>query len=455
MTAHSLPPQNDPTLAPFFDWTGHAGLPAFAAIDDALFEAAFAVAIESHRAEIDAIAGAAEPADFANTIEALERAGEPLSRVSALFWNRAGAHSNDTIQALERVIAPKMSRHASAIAMNAALFARVDALYQDRHRLGLDGEQMRVLERHWKGFVKAGAKLDRAGQDRLAAINEELAALGASFGQNVLADEKSWMMVLTGEDDLTGLPDFVRDAMASAAAERGQEGAHAVTLSRSVIEPFLTFSERRDLREQAYQAWSARGDNGGETDNSANIKSILALRAEKAALLGYPHFAALKLDDTMARTPDAVNGLLETVWEKALSRADRERADLARLSAEAGHNHAIMPWDWRFYAEQLRAEKFDFSEAELKPYLQLERMIAAAFEVARRLFGLTFNERDGIPAYHPDVRVFDVLDASGARIGLFLGDYFARPSKRSGAWMSAFQSQHKLDGGALPISTTS
>jgi len=426
------------------EWNGPLGLPEFDRVADANFEPAFDAALAAHEAEIDAIAGSPEAPTFANTIVAIETAGEALSRVSALFWNRAGAHTNDTIQALERVIAPRMARHSSKIAMNPALFARVDALYEKRETLGLDGEAARVLEKHWKGFVKAGARLDVDGQARLAAINEELAGLGARFGQNVLNDEKAWSLLLSGEADLAGLPDFVRDAMAAAAEERGHPNRYAVTLSRSVIEPFLTFSERRDLREKAFTAWVSRGENAGETDNRPLILRILSLRAEKAKLLGYENFAALKLDDTMAKTPEAVNGLLRDVWEKAVRRAGEEEAELARLIAGEGRNHPVAPWDWRYYSEKVRAATFDFSEQDLKPYLQLEKIIEACFDVANRLFGIVVAERKGVPAYHPDVRVFEVRAADGETLGVFLGDYFNRSSKRSGAWMSAFQSQHKL-----------
>ncbi|HXV28946.1 MAG TPA: M3 family metallopeptidase [Sinorhizobium sp.] len=426
------------------NWAGHAGLPRFEAVKDEDFAPAFEAALGAHEAEIDAIANDAEPPSFENTIVALEIAGDDLSRVSALFWNKAGAHTNETIQALEREIAPKMSRHYSKIGTNPALFARIDALWEKREELGLDLEAMRVLERHWKGFVKSGARLDKPEQERLAAINERLAGLGAKFGQNVLSDEKSWILLLTREDELAGLPDFLKDAMAAAARDRDEDGKYAVTLSRSIIEPFLTFSENRELREQAFRAWTARGENGGETDNREIIAETLSLRAEKAKLLGYENFAALKLDDTMAKTPEAVNGLLLKVWEKAVARARDEEANLAKLIAAEGRNHEVLPWDWRHYAEKLRAVRFSFSESELKPYLQLERIIDACFDVARRLFGITATEKKGIAAYHPDVRVFEIRDAAGRLVALFLGDYFARSSKRSGAWMSSFQSQHKL-----------
>jgi peptidyl-dipeptidase Dcp len=431
----------DPALV---EWTGLNGLPRFDLVKDEAFAASFDAALAAHEAEIDAIANNPDVPTFENTVVALEIAGDALSRVSALFWSRAGANTNDTIQALEREVAPKMSRHYSKIGTNAALFRRIDALWEGRAGLNLSLEQLRVLERHWKGFVKSGAKLEKADQDRLSAINETLAGLGAKFGQNVLADEKNWVLFLDEGEALDGLPDFLKDAMAAAARERGAEGRYAVTLSRSIIEPFLTFSARRELREQAFRAWVARGENAGDTDNRGIVKETLALRSEKAGLLGYENFAALKLDNTMAKTPEAVNGLLMQVWEKAVARAREEEAELADLIAEEGRNHEVMPWDWRYYAEKLRAKKFNFSEAELKPYLQLEKIIDACFDVAERLFGIRAVEKKGVPVYHPDVRVFEIRDRDDRLVAMFLGDYFARSSKRSGAWMSSYQSQHRL-----------
>ncbi|PZU86453.1 MAG: peptidase M3 [Shinella sp.] len=427
-----------------YEWNGPNGLPRFEAVSDEDFAPAFDVALAGHDAEIDAVATNPEAPTFANTIIALEIAGDNLSRVSSLFWNRAGAHTNDTIQALEREIAPKMSRHYSKIGMNADLFRRIDTLWEKRGELGLTTEELRVLERHWKGFVKSGAKLEKAEQERLAAINERLAGLGARFGQNVLSDEKSWVLPLDGDDDLAGIPDFLKDAMAAAAQARGKGEAYVVTLSRSIIEPFLTFSTRRDLREQAFNAWISRGINGGETDNREIVRETLALRSEKAGLLGYKDFASYKLDDTMAKTPEAVNELLMKVWNKAVVQAKSEEEELAGLIAEEGKNHEVMPWDWRHYAEKLRARKFDFSETELKPYLQLEKIIEACFDVAGRLFGIKAVPLKDVAGYHPDVRVFEIRDRNDKLVAMFLGDYFARPSKRSGAWMSSFQSQHKL-----------
>jgi len=436
---------------PLTAWTAPFRLPDFAAIRDGDFAPVFDAALAAHEAEIAAIANSPDAPTIDNTLAALELAGDALGRVSAIFWLRAGAHTNDAIRALEREIAPKMSRHFSAVYMNAALFSRIDRLHEARASLGLDGETLRVLEKTWKLFVKAGARLDETGKARLAAINEELASLGARFGQNVLADESGWALFLDKEEDLAGLPDFLRAAMASAAEQRGRPGSHAVTLSRSIVEPFLAFSARRDLREQAFRAFAMRGQNGGETDNTDVVRRTLALRAEKAKLLGYESFAALKLDDTMAKTPSAVMALLEPVWVKARERAAEDEAELARLAAMEGRNHEIAPWDWRYYAEKLRAERFAFDEAELKPYLQLDRIIDACFDVAARLFGLSFEERRDISVWHPDVRAFEVKNPDGSHRAIFFADYFNRASKRSGAWMSSLESGHKLGEGAAPI----
>lgn len=435
---------------PLTAWQGPLGLPDFTRIGDGDFSPVFDAALKAHEAEIEAIAGNKDAPTIENTLAALELGGEALDRVSSIFWCRAGAYTNETIRALERDISPKMSRHFSAISMNERLFARIDDLYQRRESLKLDAETLRVLEKTWKGFVRSGAKLDADGKKRLAKISEELSSLGTSFGQNVLADESDWALFLD-DADLTGLPDFVKSSMAEAAEMRGQKGRYAVTLSRSIYEPFSTFSERRDLREIAFRAFTMRGQNGGATDNTNVVRDMLRLRAEKAKLLGYASFAALKLDDTMAKTPKAVHALLDPVWEKALEKAASDQIELQRLATEAGSNEKFAAWDWRFYQEKLRAEKFAFDEAELKPYLQLDRIIDACFDVATRLFGITFEEKKGIAAWHPDARVFVVKNADGSERGLFLADYFARPSKRSGAWMSALQSGYRLGHGTSPV----
>jgi len=445
-----MPATPDLDAHPLTHWTGPLGLPDFTRIGDGDFAPVFEAALKAHEDEIEAIAGNPESPSIENTLAALELSGQALDRVSSIFWCKAGAHTNDTIQALECDIAPKMSRHFSAISMNARLFGRIDDLYQRRAQLGLDAETLRVLEKTWKGFVRSGAKLDAKGKERLAAINEELSSLGTKFGQNVLADERDWALFLDAAD-LAGLPDFLKSAMAEAAEMRGQKGRYAVTLSRSIYEPFTTFSERRDLREAAWRAFTMRGQNGGATDNSAVVRDMLKLRAEKAKLLGYDSYAALKLDDTMAKTPKAVHDLLDPVWRKALEKAAADQTEMERLAAQAGSNEKFAAWDWRFYQEKLRAEKFAFDEAELKPYLQLDNVIAACFDVATRLFGITFEEKKGISAWHEDVRTFVVKNADGSDRGVFLADYFARPSKRSGAWMSALQSGYRLGAGSVPV----
>jgi peptidyl-dipeptidase Dcp len=441
-----------PSGNPLFDaWQTPFGLPPFESIAPEHFRPAFDAALAEQRSEIDAIVADMEPADFDNTIGALERSGRALKRVGGVFFNLTGAHTNDALQAVEREMAPLLAKHRNAIFMNEALFRRVSALYEQRDALGLTAEQARVLDRYHTIFVRAGARLAPEAKTRLAAITERLASLGTRFSQNVLADEKSYALVLDGEDDLAGLPDFVREAAAEAATERGHPGKHVVTLSRSSIEPFLTFSTRRDLREQAFKAWAARGDNEDATDNKAIIAEMVALRSERARLLGYETFSDFKLADTMAKTPEAVLDLLNEVWAPARSRAARERDDLQALAQEQGDTIGIEPWDWRFYAEKVRKARHDLDEAVVKPYFQLDRMIDAAFDTAGRLFGLGFREIHDVPRYHPDIRVWEVAGADGGSIGVFIGDYFARPSKRSGAWMSAFRSQERLCGDIRPI----
>ncbi|HEY5816937.1 MAG TPA: M3 family metallopeptidase [Mesorhizobium sp.] len=435
---------------PLTHWTGPLGLPQYDKVEDGDFARIFDQALTAHAKEVEAIAGNAEAPTIDNTLAALELSGDALDRVSSIFWNRSGAHTNDTIQAVERDISPKMARHFSAISMNARLFARIDDLYQRRDQLALDPETLRVLEKTWKNFVRAGAKLDAKGKKRLGAINEELASLGAAFGQNVLADEKEWALFLD-EADLAGVPDFLKSSMAEAAELRGEKGRFAVTLSRSIYEPFMSFSERRDLREQAYRGFTMRGQMGGKSDNGETVKKTLKLRAEKATLLGYANYASYKLHDTMAKTPRAVLGLLEPVWRKALEKASNDETELQRLAAAAGSNDKIAGWDWRYYQEKLRAEKYAFDEAELKPYLQLERVIDACFDVATRLFGITFEEVHGVVGWHPDVRTFKVLNADGSELAIFMADYFARPSKRSGAWMSSLRSGYSLGKGSSPV----
>jgi peptidyl-dipeptidase Dcp len=431
------------------EWNGPFGLPPFAALRPEHFPPAFEQGLASHRAEVEAIAANPAAPDFDNTVAAMERSGAVLTRVSNIFFVLAGADTSDALEEVERDISPLLARHNNEIYLNEALFRRIDDLYRRRDALGLDSEQKRVLERYHTHFVRAGAGLDAGKKRRLAEIGERLASLGTAFGQNVLADEKAFALVLE-EGDLGGLPDFLLDAARAAADERGFPGKHVITLSRSSIEPFLQFSTRRDLREKAHHAWLKRGENGGATDNRGIVAEMAALRAERARLLGYASFADYRLADQMAKTPAAVRELLDNVWQRGRARAQRERDELQAMVREEGGNFALAPWDWRYYAEKLRQARYDLQESEIKPYFQLERMIEAAFETARRLFGLTFTSVD-VPLYHPDVRAWEVKDAAGKHVGLFLGDYFARESKHSGAWMTSLRDQEKLAGEIKPI----
>jgi peptidyl-dipeptidase Dcp len=437
----------NPLLEP---WTGPFEAPPFDRIEPGHFRPAFDAALKDARREVDAIAANPAPPTFANTIEALERSGRSLDRVGGVFFNLTGAATNDELQAIEREIAPVLARHRNETYLNEALFKRIDALKAEEEGLGLSAEQARVLERYHLNFTRAGAGAQPDAKARLAAIGERLATLAAEFGQNVLADEKAWLMLLD-EEDLEGLPDFYRASAARIASERGHPEHFAVTLSRSSIEPFLQFSARRDLREAAFRAWEARGENGGATDNRAIAAEMVRLRAERARLLGYESYAHYRLADTMAKTPRAALDLLESVWAPGVSSARKEQEALQAIIAGEGGNFKVAPWDWRYLAEKRRKAEFDFDEGELKPYLQLDRMIEAAFYAASRLFGLGFEERFDLKLYDPDVRAWAVSGRDGSPIALFIGDYFARPSKRSGAWMSNFRAQQKLDGLQLPI----
>ena len=401
----------NPLLAP---WTGPFATPPFPAILPEHFPPAFEAALGEKRAEIAAIAADPAPASFANTIEALERSGAALDRVAAVFFNLAGADSNDALEAIERDIAPVLARASSEIYLNEALFARIEALRAARDSLGLDPEQARVLALYHTAFVRNGAGLAPDAKARLAAIDERLASLGAQFGQNVLADERAYRLALETPEDAAGLPDTLLDAAAASAAERGLPG-RIITLSRSSIEPFLQSSARRDLRERAFRAWAARGEHDGPTDNRGIAAEMVRLRAEQARLLGFASYAHFRLDDAMAKTPSAAQDLLRSVWEPARAQALREEAALRALVAGEGGNFTLAPWDWRYYAEKRRKELFDLDESEIKPYLRLDTMIEAAFYVANRLFGLSFAERRDIELYHPDARCWTVTGAERRR----------------------------------------
>jgi peptidyl-dipeptidase Dcp len=431
-------------------WQTPFETPPFDEIEPEHFLPAFEQAFADHSAEIAAITHDPATPDFDNTIKALERSGRLLTKVSAVFYDLVSAHSNPAILEIDKEVSLRMARHWNPIMMNAVLFGRIALLHQNRATLGLTGEQMRLLERTYTRFRRAGAGLDEAAKARMAEINERLAHLGTTFSHHLLGDEQDWFMEL-GEDDRAGLPDSFVAAAKAAAEERDMSGKAIVTLSRSSVEPFLKSSTRRDLREKVFKAFIARGDNGNANDNNEVIVEILSLREEAAKILGFSTYAAYRLEDSMAKTPEAVRSLLERVWQPARARALADRDALQELIAEEGGNFTLAPWDWRYYAEQLRQRRANFDDAAIKPYLVLDHMIEAAFDCATRLFGITFEERKDIPVWHPDVRVWEVKDRAGKHKALFYGDYFARPSKRSGAWMTSLRDQQKLDGAIAPL----
>lgn len=421
-------------------------LPDFRTISDDQFEEAFDIALSDARSELAAICDNPDPPTFENTIEALELMGDGFDKVLGPFYLLAAVDSNPERERLQRVFSPKLAQWGSEVMMNPELFMRVEELYQRRAELDLSDEQLRVLELNRRNFVRAGAQLTGSDFERLKAVKERLAVLGTEFTQNLLADEREWFMELS-KDDLDGLPDFLISSAQAAAAAKGLDGC-VVTLSRSLVVPFLQYSSRRDLRERAYEAWVARGANGGATDNRDIAKEILQLRFERAQLLGHENFAQYKLETEMAKTPAAVRDLLMQVWSPAKKQAEADAEKLTAMMHAEGVNGDLEPWDWRFYSEKRRAVEHDLDEAALKPFLQLDNMIEAAFDCATRLFDLRFSPIE-MPLHHPDARAWEVT-RNGAHIAVFIGDYFARDGKRSGAWCSALRSQQKLAGNIRP-----
>ena len=429
------------------DWNTPFELAPFDAISDGDFAPALDVALAAHEAEIAAIVEEAAAPGFDNVIGALEAAGAALDKVLGVFFTVAGADSNAKREELERDFSPKLARHFAAVTANKALFAKVEAVWEAREGLDLGEEQARVLMLTRRGFVRSGAALEGADEARMKEIKARLAELGTAFTQNLLADERDWFMEL-GEGDLEGLPGFVVDTAREAGREKGAKGP-VITLSRSLIVPFLQFSPRRDLREKAFAAWGARGARGGASDNRGIAAEILSLREERAKLLGYGNFAEYKLETEMAKTPQAVRDLLMAVWEPAKARAEADAAVLEEMMHEDGVNGRLEPWDWRYYAEKRRRAEHHLDEAALKPYLALEAMIEAAFSCANRLFGLEFAPLD-VPLYHADCRAWEVT-RGGKHLAVFIGDYFARGSKRSGAWCSAMRAQAKYPREQAPV----
>jgi len=435
------------------EWVGpYGGVPPFADVRVSDLKPALEAAMAAQLVVIDTIAKDPAAPTFANTLAAMERAGRGLDRVATLYYVWSAAMSSPDFQEVEREMAPKLAAFQDQITQNERLWRRIATVYHDRERTCENGEQRRLAWLYYTNFIRAGANLDDGAKKRVAAINERLAVLYTSFTQNVLADEESTMLVLEDERDLVGLPSSVRAAAAAAAAAHGKGGKWVVLNTRSSVEPFLSYATRRDLREKVWRAFVERGAHGGARDNQPIITEVLGLRAERARLLGYETHAHWRLDDQMAGTPKRATELMEAVWPAAVARVREEVADMQALAdLEKGEPFRIAAWDYRYYAEKVRKQKYDLDENDVKPYLQLDRLREGMFHVAAQLLDLHFAPAKGVPVYHPDVRVWQVSDGTGMHAGLWYFDPWARPGKRSGAWMNAYRNQERLDGDVTTI----
>jgi peptidyl-dipeptidase Dcp len=439
-------------LALLKPWPGaHGGLPPFDRVQVDDFKPAIEAAMEDYRREIEVIASRAEPADFTNTIAALEKAGRAYGRVRAVYGVWSSTMSAPEFQAIERDLEPRLAAFSDEITQNEKLFRRIEAVYESPEKERLTPEEQRLVWLYYTNFVRAGAKLDPEQKARVAAINQRLATLYTTFSQNLLADEQELGTVLASKDELAGLPDSVRSAAAAEAVARDLKGQWVIANTRSSAEPFLTYSDRRDLREKVWRRFVSRGDHKGERDNKPVAAEILQLRAERAKLLGYQTHAHWRLENTMARTPDRAMELMEAVWPAALGRVREEVADMQKIADAEGTKIKIEPWDYRYYAEKVRKAKYDLDENEIKPYLQLEKLVEGMFWMARELYGLNFTPAQSVPVYHPDVRVWEVRQANGQHVGMFYFDPYARPGKRSGAWMSAYRTQERFAREITPL----
>jgi peptidyl-dipeptidase Dcp len=432
-------------------WAGpFGGVPPFDQVRVEHFKPALEAAMAEQLAEIGRIAADPAPPTFANTIEAMERSGRTLDRVDRVYNVFAGTMSSAAFQDVEREIEPKLAAFRDRIVQNEQLFRRIGAVYEARERCGLTPEQQRLTWLKYSHFARSGAKLDAVAKERLSRINQRLASLYTEFSQNVLHDEKS-ALILGAQADLAGLPQSLREAAAQAATERGEAGRWAVLNTRSSVEPFLTYSQRRDLREKVWRAFVSRGDNGDGRDNKSLIAEIVRLRGDRAKLLGYASHAHWRLEMSMAKTPERAMALMEALWQPAVKRVGEEVADMQAIADRDGAAIAIEPWDYRYYAEKVRKARFDVDDNEVMPYLQLENLREAMFWVAGELLGLRFTPAPDVPVYHPDVRVWEVKDDAGKHVALFYFDPYARPDKSSGAWMNAYRNQERFDGEVTTI----
>ena len=435
------------------DWDTPYGTPPFSQIKNEHYLPAFEQGIKENKADIDAIVNNSEAPTFENTLVALDKAGATLERVSSLFFNQTSSHTNDTLQALAKEISPMLSALSDDINLNPKLFARVKAVYEQKDELDLTTEEMRYLEKTYQGFVRGGANLPQEQQARFREINKELSLATLAFGDHLLAEAKEFEMIVDDKAKLAGLPESEIKAAADAAKAKGLEGQYVFNINRTCLYPFLTYAQDRSLREKLYRGYFMKGDNDDKNDNKELIKKITNLRLERANMLGFESHAAYTLDNKMAKNADNVYALLNEVWVAAIPAAKAEVAEMQKLIDKEGGDFELASWDWWYYAEKVRQEKYALSEEELKPYFEVNNVREGIFTLAGKLFGITFTERPDIDVYHPDVKAFEVKEADGTPIGIFYTDYFVRPGrKRSGAWMTSYRKQQRIDGeNVMPI----
>ncbi|MCO5252036.1 MAG: M3 family metallopeptidase [Candidatus Kapabacteria bacterium] len=434
---------DNPLLKPF---DTPFGVPPFEKIKIEHFKPAFEEAFHQHNLEIGAITNNRAVPTFENTIEALERSGSLLTSVSRVFFNLNSANTNPDIQAFAREISPELTKHGDNIRLNKILFSKVKSVYEQKDKLKLTGEKAVLLEETYKGFIRNGAGLNDTDQAKLRTINEQLASLTLKFGENVLAENNAFQMILDKKEDLAGLPQSLIDAAAETAEKAGHKGKWMFTLQNPSLLPFLQYADKRELREKIWRAYMLRGDNGNEYDNKEVIKNLVNLRIQRAQLLGYQSHAHFILEENMAKNPEGVYKLLDQLWEPALKVAKDEATQFQALINREGGNFNLEPWDWRYYAEKVRQEKFNLDEEALRPYFKLDNVLEGAFTVANKLWGISFKELKNIPVYHEDVRCYEVLDKDGSHLSVFYTDFHPRASKRGGAWMTSFREQFNKDG---------
>lgn len=443
LTAHCSREEKNPF---FSEWETPYGVPPFAQIQKKHYLPAFKQGIKQHQQEIEKIATNQEEPTFQNTMVALERSGSLLRKVRNVFDVLNASMSDEEMQKIDEQVTPLLSNHRDNILFNTALFQRVKILYEQKEDLDLTPEQSTLLDKYYQDFIRGGANLSEEKKEELRKINEQLSTLSMKFGQHILKENNRFELVIENKEDLAGLPQSVIEGAAQAAEERGYEGKWVFTLHRSSITPFLTYSEKRNLREKIFKAYINRGNHDDELDNKAIVSKMAALRAKRANLLGYETHAHYILEENMAKNPQNVYDLLYKIWEPALEKAKQESGELQALIKEQGKDFKLQPWDWWYYAEKLKKQKIELTDEMLKPYFELNQVREGAFYVANRLYGIKFVERKDIPKYHPDARVFEVKEADGSHVGIFYADYFSRSTKRGGAWMNSFRKQYRLEG---------